>query len=250
MKMNRSLLCGYGKGRGLPITPLPPTIQFWRLIRNRLMSVSTMKGRGALIVFEGCDRCGKTTQCNLLLEKLTVDGTPVKLMKFPDRTTVIGQMINGYLQKKAELDDHAVHLLFSANRWECVKDINQLLNGGTTLIVDRYAFSGVAFTAAKKGFTLDWCKQPDIGLPSPDKVLYMTLTSEAAGKRAGFGGERYEQEDFQKRVAENFEKLQDETWQRIDADKTIEDLHKELYAIVKLTIEEARNKKIDKLWVE
>lgn len=83
MKLNRSLLCGYGKGRGLPITL--PTIQFWRQIRNRLMSVSTMKGRGALIVFEGCDRCGKTTQCNLLLEKLTVDGTPVKLMKFPGK---------------------------------------------------------------------------------------------------------------------------------------------------------------------
>ncbi|XP_067668895.1 thymidylate kinase-like isoform X2 [Haliotis asinina] len=225
-------------------------IQFWRLIRNRRMFSLTMRDRGALVVFEGCDRCGKTTQSNKLLQKLTEEGIPVKLMKFPDRTTVIGEMINGYLQKKAELDDHAVHLLFSANRWECVKDMYQLLNEGTTLIVDRYAFSGVAFTAAKKGFTLEWCKQPDVGLPRPDKVLYMTLTPEAAGKRAGFGGERYEQEDFQKRVAENFEKLQDENWQRIDADRSIEDLHSELYAIVKQTIEDARNKTIEKLWVD
>jgi dTMP kinase len=29
-------------------------------------------------------------------------------------------MIDAYLQSKAELDDHAIHLLFSANRWECV----------------------------------------------------------------------------------------------------------------------------------
>ncbi|XP_046553283.1 thymidylate kinase-like [Haliotis rubra] len=225
-------------------------IRFWRLIRNRRTFSSTMKDRGALVVFEGCDRCGKTTQCNQLLQKLTADGIPAKLMKFPDRTTVIGQMINEYLQKKAELDDHAVHLLFSANRWERVKDIYQLLSEGTTLIVDRYAFSGVAFTASKKGFSLDWCKQPDVGLPCPDKVLYLTLTPEAAGKRAGFGGERYEQKDFQKRVAENFEKLQDENWQRIDADRSIEDLHCELYAIVKQTIQEARNKTIEKLWVE
>ena len=37
---------------------------------------------------------------------------------YPDRTTTIGKMIDNYLQSKAELDDRAIHLLFSANRWE------------------------------------------------------------------------------------------------------------------------------------
>jgi len=36
-----------------------------------------------------------------------------------DRTTAIGKMIDSYLQSKSELDDRAIHLLFSANRWEC-----------------------------------------------------------------------------------------------------------------------------------
>lgn len=35
-----------------------------------------------------------------------------------DRTTPIGQMIDGYLKSSLEMDDHAIHLLFSANRWE------------------------------------------------------------------------------------------------------------------------------------
>lgn len=35
-----------------------------------------------------------------------------------DRTSPIGKMIDGYLQSKTEMDDHTVHLLFSANRWE------------------------------------------------------------------------------------------------------------------------------------
>ena len=39
---------------------------------------------------------------------------------FSDRTTAIGQSINSYLQGKTELEDHAIHLLFSANRWEAV----------------------------------------------------------------------------------------------------------------------------------
>jgi len=30
----------------------------------------------------------------------------------------MGKMIDGYLQSKAEMDDHTIHLLFSANRWE------------------------------------------------------------------------------------------------------------------------------------
>ena len=35
-----------------------------------------------------------------------------------DRTTPIGKMIDSYLQSKTEMDDHSIHLLFSANRWE------------------------------------------------------------------------------------------------------------------------------------
>lgn len=35
-----------------------------------------------------------------------------------DRTTQIGQMIDSYLKSAVRMDDHAIHLLFSANRWE------------------------------------------------------------------------------------------------------------------------------------
>ena len=36
-----------------------------------------------------------------------------------DRTTPIGKMIDGYLKSAVDMDDHALHLLFAANRWEC-----------------------------------------------------------------------------------------------------------------------------------
>ena len=42
----------------------------------------------------------------------------VELWNFPDRSTQIGSMIDAYLRSSIELDDRAVHLLFSANRWE------------------------------------------------------------------------------------------------------------------------------------
>lgn len=35
-----------------------------------------------------------------------------------DRTTPIGQMIDSYLKSQVDMEDHVIHLLFSANRWE------------------------------------------------------------------------------------------------------------------------------------
>ena len=74
--------------------------------------------RGAFIVFEGADRAGKSTQCQKLVEHLRASGVAAELWRFPDRTTAIGKMINSYLTSQSEIDDAAVHLLFSANRWE------------------------------------------------------------------------------------------------------------------------------------
>ena len=144
--------------------------------------------RGAFLVLEGVDRCGKTTQCSLLLKHLvqTLSLSAVAC-RFPDRTTPIGQMINAYLLNQSEMDDRAIHLLFSANRWEASKHLCQQLASGTTVVCDRYAYSGVAFSAAKEGagLSLDWCKSADIGLPAPDAVIFLDISQEEAEKRGG-----------------------------------------------------------------
>ena len=149
-------------------------------------------------------------------------------------------MIDKYLRKEIELDDHAAHLLFSANRWELMPQMKRDLEAGTTLVVDRYAFSGVAFTSAKvpffplccvhvcacpvqclhthvhihtiswplphllgfaeKGLDIEWCKQPDAQLPSPDLHIHLDLDPDLAAQRGGFGSERYEVTEFQATV--------------------------------------------------
>ena len=73
-------------------------------------------GRGALIVLEGCDKAGKTTQAKRLVETLKYQNVPAFYMCFPDRTTTIGKLIDSYLQQTNNIEDHAIHLLFSANR--------------------------------------------------------------------------------------------------------------------------------------
>jgi dTMP kinase len=119
-------------------------------------------------------------------------------------------MINSYLLNKSEMDDHSIHLLFSANRWEARTGLLKHLTEGTSVVCDRYAYSGVAFYAAKvKSATasrendfipgessslkeeeepllsLDWCKSCDMGLPAPDAVIFLDLTQEEAEKRGG-----------------------------------------------------------------
>ncbi|GMQ10005.1 hypothetical protein CsSME_00053182 [Camellia sinensis var. sinensis] len=113
--------------------------------------------RGALIVLEGLDRSGKTLQSRKLISYLEGLSYSVESWRFPDRNTGVGQMISSYLANKSELDDHAIHLLFSANRWEKRSLMENKLRSGTTLIVDRYSFSGVAFSSAK-GLDIEWCK--------------------------------------------------------------------------------------------
>ena len=144
--------------------------------------------RGAFIVFEGVDRCGKTTQTSLLVKHLLQLGLAAVAMNFPDRTTMVGNLINQYLQSKSELDDRAIHLLFSANRWELAPTLKEtLLQQSTSVVCDRYAYSGVAFSSAKKSLQddLEWCKSCDVGLPAPDAVIFLDLTQEQAEQRGG-----------------------------------------------------------------
>ncbi|KAI7903531.1 putative thymidylate kinase [Cokeromyces recurvatus] len=195
-----------------------------------------MTQRGLFIVVEGCDRSGKSTHCAKLVEKLNSNGIDAELIKFPDRTTQTGKMIDSYLQQKSDLDDHAIHLLFSANRWEAMKILFEKLKNGKTLVVDRYAFSGVAFSSAK-GLDLEWCKNPDIGLLTPDLVLFLDLDINEAEKRGGFGEERYEKRELQIKVREEFMKLKDESWKLINAGQSKEKVEQDIWAV----IEEARN---------
>ncbi|XP_033117893.1 thymidylate kinase-like [Anneissia japonica] len=204
--------------------------------------------RGALIILEGVDRSGKSTQCRKLVKTLQEQGEKVHLMRFPDRTTKIGKVINEYLSQKCELEDHAIHLLFSANRWEALPKIKELIHSGTTVVIDRYAYSGVAFTAAKPGFQIDWCKICDSGLPRPDLVLFLKISIEDAANRAGFGGERYEKTDFQAEVSKNYELLRDNDWRTVEAGRSIEEVHEDIKQLTMKAMAACANQPLGKLW--
>ncbi|XP_014438298.1 thymidylate kinase [Tupaia chinensis] len=207
--------------------------------------------RGALIVLEGVDRAGKSTQGLKLVAALRTAGHCAELLRFPERSTEIGRLLSAYLEKRSEVEDHSVHLLFSANRWERVPLIKEKLSQGVTLVVDRYAFSGVAFTSAKENFSLEWCKQPDVGLPKPDLVLFLQLQLADAAARGQFGRERYESGPFQERVLQRFHQLMEDTsvtWKVVDASRSIEDVHQEIRVLSEEAIHTAAQRPLSELW--
>ncbi|KAL6308297.1 thymidylate kinase [Sparassis latifolia] len=224
--------------------------------------MSERQRRDTFIAIEGLDRSGKSTQTVLLAERLQRTGVDTKLIKFPDRSTPIGKMIDAYLRSQAELDDYAIHLLFSANRWElaCVCPRQSVSKtptadptflpidlplkmhcAGTTVICDRFAFSGIAFSAAKarEGLSYEWCRASDVYLPAPDATLFLNVSPAAAAARGGYGKERYETEDVQAQVCAVFDRIGAEvkeaegTWITVDADASTEEVAQAVWEFVK-----------------
>lgn len=150
-------------------------------------------------------------------------------------------MINAYLSTATALEDHTIHLLFSANRWELSARILQLLNDGVTIVLDRYVYSGIVFSAAK-GLDLEYCRAPDVGLPRADVVLFLDLDAEVAKRRGGFGGERYEVEEVQRRVRGLFREVREREgerrWKVVDAGRSVEEVREEVWGVVRRVVEE------------
>uniref|UniRef100_A0A2K5CLT5 dTMP kinase n=1 Tax=Aotus nancymaae TaxID=37293 RepID=A0A2K5CLT5_AOTNA len=175
-------------------------------------------------VLEGMDCPRKSTQSRKLVDVLCALGHRAELLCFPERSTETGKLLSSYLEKKSDLEDHSVHLLFSANHWEQVPLIKEKFSQGVTLVMDRYAFSGVAFS----------------GLQLVD-----------AAKRSAFGHECYENGAFQERALQCFHQLMRDTtvnWKMVDASKSIEAVHEDILVLSEDAIRTATEKPLGELW--
>jgi dTMP kinase len=143
-------------------------------------------------------------------------------------------------------------------------NIVKLLTEGTPIICDRYAFSGIAFSASKVSsdgsplLPFEWCRGPDIGLPAPDLVIFFDISSEKAKERGGYGEERYEKEEMQARVRHAFHQLGEEMqsasggtrWISLDAGRNKEEVEADVWALVEPLVQEGMPTTISRLWME
>ena len=133
------------------------------------------KAKGKLIVIEGLDKSGKTTQSKLLFEFYNKHYPGhVSLFSFPDYTTRIGQEIRLFLEGKIQYNNEVKHILLSANRWEKKSEIELLRNQGNIVILNRYYQSNLVY-GLSNDMDLDWLINLDLGMPKEDVVIVLDI---------------------------------------------------------------------------
>ena len=145
---------------------------------------------GKLIVFEGLDGSGLTTQAEELRKFLVREQIEVHLTKEPSDGPV-GAMIKLALAKRlvyqrpngAEaLGDATLALMFAADRVDHLEnDVNPQLAKGVNVICDRYYLSSLAYQSLS--VDSDWIRDINRKCRRPDLTLFLNVPAEICKKR-------------------------------------------------------------------
>jgi dTMP kinase len=181
------------------------------------------------------DKAGKGTQCKLLNEYLNKNGKKSGF-RFPDYTTTLGKEIRKFLNGKNNFPLEVQHMLLSANRWE-KRTILNILNTGTTIIMDRYYQSNLVY-GLSNGLDLDWLANLDKGLPKEDLVIILEITSDTSNKRVINHRDIFEKNNsLLIKVKKNYQKLgQIYGWYIIDGERSIKDVHQNICNLLRREI--------------
>ncbi len=180
--------------------------------------------RGLLIVLEGIDQCGKTTISKLLKNKLEELNLKTIIQTFPDKSTLIGNVINSYLQGNTKLSPQESHLLYSLNRHEKKSFMEEKLYNNYNIICDRYIFSGIAYSLAN-GLDYNFCLNTEQYLIKPDLIFYFDISiTETNKRRKSLKTDIYETSNFQTKVKEAYSKIKNKDWIIINANQTPEEI--------------------------
>jgi dTMP kinase len=177
---------------------------------------------GALIVFEGIEGAGKTTQLLRLTARLAAAGVPSETFREPGGTP-LGDAIRALLLDPArEITPRAEALLFMASRAELVEQrIRPQLAAGRIVLLDRFTLSTYAYQVAGRGLDEREVRAANAiatGGLTPALTLMLQLPQQVGAERARLRGkfDRMEAsgEAFHARVTAAFEKFESVTWQR------------------------------------
>jgi dTMP kinase len=110
-----------------------------------------------LITFEGLDYSGKSTQVQLLADRLTLQDHRVLVLREPGGTDIGEKIRNMLLDKNNdEMTEASELFLFSASRSQLVQEVvHPALDGGMVVICDRYYDSTIAYQGFGRGIPLD-----------------------------------------------------------------------------------------------
>ena len=206
---------------------------------------------GKFITFEGPEGSGKSTQIQLLKEKLEAEGLQITCTREPGGTAT-GEEIRNLLQHDAAgepLSGRAELLLFTASRAQLMdRVILPTLENGGWVLCDRFIDSTLAYQGFARGMdipTLDSINEFAIFERKPDVTILLDLEVEAGFRRlesryadSDESHDRFEREarEFHHKVRDGYQKLADREPNRfviVDSDRSIEEVSADIWNAVK-----------------
>ena len=197
--------------------------------------------KGRFIVFEGIDGAGKTTQIELLSNRLSQSGESVTVTAEPTDNES-GRALRRALSGREPHSECEMAVMFVFDRIGHNAQIKALLAEGKTVICDRYYYSTLAYQGKSTDYA--WVRSMNIECPEilrPDACIYLDLTPEQSLERISKGRAEVE-------IYENLEKLTEvrnsffsviedlradgEKIFVVNANRSIEDIFNEIFDIV------------------
>ncbi len=151
---------------------------------------------GKLIVIEGTDGSGKSTQFRRLTEHLQQDAQEFKTLVFPRYSEPSSSLIRMYLggefgSKPTDVNAYAASAFYAVDRYASFKqDWGEWYRQGGLIVSDRYTTSNAVHQASKEpaekqGEFLKWLYEFEydrLGLPRPDLTLYLDVPTDFTEK--------------------------------------------------------------------
>lgn len=150
--------------------------------------------RGKLIVLEGTDGSGKSTQFELLCTKLDAEGTDFRRLVFPQYQEESSALLRMYLrgdfgEKPGDVNAFAASTFYAVDRFASYKKAwGAFYEAGGLVLADRYTTSNAVHQASKlprdqwQSF-FQWLFEFEyrlLGLPRPDLVIWLDMPTELA----------------------------------------------------------------------
>ena len=151
---------------------------------------------GKLIVIEGLDGSGKSTQLELLPKNLLNKGIKSQTVSFPDYDSDSSALVKMYLsgafgKKPGDVNAYAASLFYAVDRFASYKTAwGEYYNQNGVIVSGRYTTSNAVHQTSKMdecewtGF-LDWLYDLEynkVGIPKPDKVIFLDMPIEVSQK--------------------------------------------------------------------
>lgn len=149
---------------------------------------------GKLIVFEGTDGSGKSTQFARLCQRLEQEGKEFQRLIFPQYDKPSSTLLRMYLggefgSRPSDVNAYAASTFYAVDRYASMKQVwGEYYEGGGLILADRYITSNAVHQAAKvpageRPAFFDWlfdfeCNK--LGLPWPTTVIYLDMPTDKA----------------------------------------------------------------------